>query len=55
MVDINAWRCRFGTFSQKNKQVFYVLNSQGKKVIVTSCYFSCFAVSVNMGFNLLFI
>ena len=51
MVDINTWHCRIGTFSQKSKKVFYVLNSQGKKVIVSSCYFSCFVVSVNMGFN----
>ena len=51
MVDINTWRSRIGTFSQKSKKVFYVLNSQGKKVIVSSCYFSCFVVSVNMGLN----
>ena len=50
-MDINTWHCRIGTFSQKSKKVFYVLNSQGKKVIVSSCYFSCFVVSVNMGFN----
>ena len=55
MVDISTWRCRIGTFSQKSKKVFYVLNSQGKKVIVTSCYFSCFVVSVNVALNLLFI
>ena len=51
MVDINTWRSRIGTFSQKSKKVFYVLNSQGKKVIVSSCYFSCFVVSINMEFN----
>ena len=55
MVDINTWQSRIGTFSQKSKKVFYVLKSQGKKVIVSSCYFSCFVVSVNMEFNLLFI
>ena len=55
MVDTSTWRCRIGTFSQKSRKVFYVLNSEGKKVIITSCYFSCFVVSVNMGFNLLFI
>ena len=55
MVDISTWRCRIGTFSQKSKKVFHVLNSQGKKVIVISCYFSCFVVSVNVALNLLFI
>ena len=55
MVDISTWHRRIGTFSQKSRKVFYVLNSQGKKVIVTSYYFSCFVVSVNMRFNLLFI
>ena len=53
MVDINTWHSRIGTFSQKSKKVFYVLKSEGKKVTVSSCYFSCFVVSVNMGFNLL--
>ena len=52
MVDINTWHSRIGTFSQKSKKVFYVLNSQGKKVIVSSCYFSCFVVSINMEFYL---
>ena len=52
MVDINTWHSRIGTFSQKSKKVFYVLNSQRKKVIVSSCYFSCFVVSINMEFNL---
>ena len=55
MVDISTWCCRIGTFSQKSKKVFHVLNSQGKKVIVTSCYISCFVVSVNVALNLLFI
>ena len=54
MVDINTWRCRIGTFNQKSKKVFHVLKCQGKKVVVSSCYFSCFVVSVNMGFNSLF-
>ena len=53
MVDINTWRCRIGTLSQKSKKVFYVLQTQGKKVMVSSCYFSCFVVSVNMGLNFL--
>ena len=52
MVYINTWRSRIGIFSQKSKKVFDVLNSQGKKVIVSSCYFSCFVVSINMEFNL---
>ena len=52
MVDISTWRCRIGTFSQKSKKVFHVLKSEGKKVIVTSCYFSCFVVSLDLGFNL---
>ena len=51
MVDISTWRCRIGTFSQKSKKVFHVLKSEGKKVIVTSCYFSCFVVSLDLGFN----
>ena len=55
MVDISTWCCRIGTFSQKSKKVFNVLNSQGKKVIVTSCYFSCFVVSVNVALNWLFV
>ena len=52
MVDINTWRSRIGTFNQKSKKVFHVLKCQGKKVVVSSCYFSCFVVSVNMEFNL---
>ena len=52
MVDISTWRSRIGTFSQKSKKVFHVLKSEGKKVIVTSCYFSCFVVSLDLGFNL---
>ena len=55
MVDISTWHCRIGTFSQKSKKVFHVLNSQGEKVTVISCYFSCFVVSVNVALNLLFI
>ena len=51
MVDINTWHYRIGTFSQKSKNVFQVLKAQGNKLIVTSCYFSCFVVSVNMEFN----
>ena len=52
MVDISTWHCRIGTFSQKSKKVFHVLKSEGKKVIVTSCYFSCFVVSLDLGFYL---
>ena len=54
MVDINTWHYRIGTFSQKSKKMFHVLKCQGKKVVVSSFYFSCFVVSVNLGFNLLF-
>ena len=52
MVDISTWHCRIGTFCQKSKKVFHVLKSQGKKVIVTSCYFSCFVVSLDLGLNI---
>ena len=52
MVDISTWHCRIGTFCQKSKKVFHVLKSQGKKVIVTSCYFSCFMVGIDLGFNI---
>ena len=53
MVDINTWRSRIGTFSQKSKKVFQILKGQGNKVIVTSYYFSCFVVSLGMGLKLL--
>ena len=55
MVDINTCCCRIGTFSQKSKKMFHVLKCQGKKVVVSSFCCSCFVVSVNLGFNLLFI
>ena len=47
MVDINTWRCRIGTFSQKSKKVFQLMKGQGNKILVTCCYFSSFVVSLD--------
>ena len=47
MVDINTWRCRIGTFSQKSRKVFQLVKGQGNKIVVTCCYFSSFVVSLD--------